>query len=162
MLCVAFAMPCHQLCEHSAHSLSRFPNYNRHYSTYVIQSVRSVNASGSYVCYSSIRTSLLCVHLISSGDSGKLMIMQVKLTVEPASMYKSGPPSIFVIGSVIGIEQIWFTIDILFIGSVYLPTIDSIIENPIGGDVDTWHSYIPESRFCEYLTWFHFKNKGKL
>lgn len=44
-------------------------------------------------------TSPLCVHSIPGGGSGKCLTMQVKLTVEPASIYKSGPPTIVVIGS---------------------------------------------------------------
>lgn len=88
-------------------------------------------------------------------------MIQVKLTVEPASIYKSGPPSIFVMGSVIGNQLDCYSHLIYSIDFVYSPTIDNIIENPIGGDVDTWHSYIPESRFCEYLTWFSFADRSE-
>lgn len=102
---IYFALLCHQL---NVNSLSRIPNYTKNYSTYAMSGPRSY----AFVCFSAIShrtkcilTSLLCVHLINSGDSGKLMMIQVKLTVEPASMYKSGPPRIFVMGSVIGSEQ---------------------------------------------------------
>lgn len=48
---------------------------------------------------SSLLTCPLCVHIIDGGGSGKWCTTQVKLTVEPPSMYKSGPPRIVVIGS---------------------------------------------------------------
>lgn len=34
-----------------------------------------------------------------------------------------------------------------------LPTTERYIEWPMGGVVETWHSYVPESLFCEYRTW---------
>lgn len=34
-----------------------------------------------------------------------------------------------------------------------LPTTESVIEYPIGGVVDTWHSYTPESRCWGNRTW---------
>lgn len=45
-------------------------------------------------------TWLLCVQQIDGGGSGECWTIQVKLTVEPVSMYMSGPPTIVLIGSV--------------------------------------------------------------
>ena len=44
-------------------------------------------------------TSLLWVQWTVCGGSGKCLTMHVKFTVDPISMYNSGPPDIVVMGS---------------------------------------------------------------
>lgn len=39
---------------------------------------------------------------MAGGGSGELRTIQVRFTVEPVLMYKSGPPTISVIGSTFG------------------------------------------------------------
>lgn len=46
-------------------------------------------------------TWLLWVQCTIRGGSGRCLTIHVKLTVDPKSMYNSGPPGIVVIGSVI-------------------------------------------------------------
>lgn len=44
-------------------------------------------------------TFVLCNQVTDGGGSGKCRTIHVKLIVDPASIYKSGPPAIVVIGS---------------------------------------------------------------
>lgn len=45
-------------------------------------------------------TTPLCVQYMPGGGSGRCFTMQVKLIVDPTSMYMSGPPRITVTGSI--------------------------------------------------------------